>query len=216
MGVYLTSHMPEWDQSHARAGITLERTYLMRTPQGGVFVEYGETTTSFGESLGAMLTSGAALDEWTFKKFQEITGVDFTQPPAGPPPELVLSYYEPGRTRGQGLAFSTPPLAPGKGDAYVSFSREATARMSEFAQARRSYGITVDRSYLNRTPMGDFIVVYLEGDDPVAGNRSFATSTQPFDIWFRERVTEILGIDFTQPLPPIEPLWQWHASRVAA
>jgi hypothetical protein len=29
-------------------------------------------------------------------------------------------------------------------------------------------------------------------------------------------VTSILGIDFTQPLPPIEPLWEWRESRAAA
>ena len=57
--------------------------------------------------------------------------------------------------------------------------------------------------------MGDFLVVYLEGDDPIVGNKAFATSTHPYDIWFRGRATEILGIDFTQPLPPIEPLWEW-------
>jgi len=85
--------------------------------------------------------------------------------------------------------------------------------MAEYADARQSYGITVDRSYLNRTRMGDFLVVYLEGDDPVAGNKAFATSTHPFDVWFRGRVTEIIGVDFSQPLPPIEPLWEWPTAR---
>ena len=213
---YLQAHMAEWSDSHDRAAMTLERTYLMTTPQGTLFVEYGETDTSFGASLGAMLNSGTELDKWIFTKFQEITGIDFTQPPAGPPPELVLSYYQPKPERGNGLAFSTPPLAPGKSDEYVRFSREATARMAEFAEARQGYGITVDRSYLNRTPMGDFIAVYLEGDDPLAGNRAFAASRHPFDVWFRGRASEILGIDFTQSLPPIEPLWDWHKSRVRA
>jgi hypothetical protein len=46
--------------------------------------------------------------------------------------------------------------------------------MAEFTEARQGYGIAVDRSYLNRTPMGDFIAVYLEGDDSLAGNRAFA------------------------------------------
>ena len=214
MGDYLRAHMTEWTAVHERAGITLERTYLMRTPDATLFVEYGETDTSFGESLGAMLTSGADLDSWIFSKFNEITGIDFTQPPAGPPPELVLSYYQPRPKRGRGLAFTTPPLAPAKSQAYASFSREATARMAEFADARQSYGISVDRSFLNHTPMGDFLVVYLEGDDPVAGNHAFATSAHPFDVWFRGRASEILGIDFTQPLPPIEPLWDWQSSRV--
>jgi hypothetical protein len=69
MAASLRARMPEWDESHRRAGITLERTYLMHTPQGGVFVEYGETTTTFGASLGAMLGSGANLDRWIFSTF---------------------------------------------------------------------------------------------------------------------------------------------------
>jgi hypothetical protein len=79
----LQAHMTEWTESHDRAAMTMERTYLMRTPQGTLFVEYGETDTSFGASLGAMLNSGTELDKWIFNKFQEITGIDFTQPPAG-------------------------------------------------------------------------------------------------------------------------------------
>jgi hypothetical protein len=156
------------------------------------------------------------LDSYLFGKFHEITGIDFTQPPAGPPPELVLSYYQPTAERGQGLAFSAPPLGPGRTDEYLAFSAEASDRMTEFADARRGYGITVDRSYLNRTPMGDFVVVYLEGEDPMAGNQAFAKSSHPFDVWFRGQVTDILGIDFTQPLPPIEPLWEWRKVGVTA
>lgn len=213
---YLRAHRSEWDASHARAAIALERTYLMTTPQGSLFVEYGETETTFGESLGAMLTSGAELDIYLFGKFQEITGIDFTQPPAGPPPELVLSYYKPKADRGKGLAFSAPPLGPGKTDEYLKFSAEASSRMTEFSDARQGYGITVDRSYLNRTPIGDFVVVYLEGDDPMAGNQAFATSSHPFDVWFRGQVTDILGIDFTEPLPPVQPLWEWRTVGVAS
>jgi hypothetical protein len=127
-----------------------------------------------------------------------------------------LSYYDPRPERGQGLAFCTPPLTPGGADAYLRFSREAAARMSEFAEARHGYGITVDRSYLNRTPMGDFIVVYIEGDDVTAGNAAFAVSSHPFDTWFRGRASEILGIDFTQPLPSIESLWEWRKEGVTA
>src|SRR5689334_15929008 len=73
---YLYAHAAEWDQSHWHARSTLERTYLMRTPGGTFFIEYGETNSSFGESLAAMLTSGAPLDRWIFQTFQEITGID--------------------------------------------------------------------------------------------------------------------------------------------
>jgi hypothetical protein len=62
-----------------------------------------------------------------------------------------------------------------------------------------------------RTPMGDFGVVLLEGDDPVAATAAFAASQDPFDVWFKQSVKEFTGIDCGQPLPPLEQLLDWRA-----
>ena len=54
--------------------------------------------------------------------------------------------------------------------------------------------------------MGDLLVVLLEGDDPVKGNREFAASKSPYDVWFKENAQRITGIDLNQPLPSIPEL----------
>ena len=44
----------------------------------------------------------------------------------------------------------------------------------------------LSRAYLQHTPQGDMVIVYLEGDDIVRSFQSFATSQDAFDVWFRQ------------------------------
>ena len=39
---------------------------------------------------------------------------------------------------------------------------------------------------------------------------AFAASQDPFDLWFKQGVQEFTGIDFGQPLPPIQQLLDWR------
>jgi len=47
------------------------------------------------------------------------------------------------------------------------------------------------------------VVVLLEGENVAEANQRFAASTAPFDVWFKERVRDMSGIDFGQPLPAL-------------
>jgi hypothetical protein len=100
-------------------------------------------------------------------------------------------------------------VAAGKTEAGRAFAKEAyITRRDEMTSSRRALGQSEELVFLNSTPIGDFVCVYLEGDDPVAGNRGFAASRSPFDTWFKDECLEIFapGVDFYQPLPPIETL----------
>jgi hypothetical protein len=110
------------------------------------------------------------------------------------------------------IAF-TAPVLPGKTEQATAFFQEVQRRIQEFAKSRGSLPghMTRESAWVMRTPMGDFGVVLLEGDDPVAANAAFASSQDPFDLWFKQSVKEFTGIDFGQPLPPIEQLLDWRA-----
>jgi hypothetical protein len=115
--------------------------------------------------------------------------------------------------RRRGLAF-VAPLLPGKADAGKAWAREAyVTRGDEFAQSRRPLGVNVELVTLNQTPMGDFAAVYIEGNDPVEANRLFAASRTPYDVWFKESIKALFPpeIDFNQPLPPIEQVFDYVA-----
>ena len=106
----------------------------------------------------------------------------------------------------------TAPVLPGKSDEATAFFKEVNRRLSEFDASRRRLPGNMAREsvWVMHTPMGDFGVVLLEGDNPLTANATFAASQDPFDVWFKEGVRGFTGIDFSQPLPPIEQLLDWR------
>ncbi|MDP9325423.1 MAG: hypothetical protein M3O87_02675 [Candidatus Dormibacteraeota bacterium] len=215
---YSRAHMDEYAESRGRAGITLERVYGMHTPMGYFNILYSEGAGGFVESILALTTSDLDFDKYSFGKIQEITGIDFTQPPPGPPPELVGEWWDPTVTeRRPGLAFCVPVM-PGKSEAARAFAREAFVnRVAEHAESRRALGINGEVVFLQPTPMGDLVCAYLEGNDPVAGNRKFAASQSPYDRWFKDQLAEVFppDISFDEPVPPVEQLFEWSAAPAA-
>lgn len=47
-------------------------------------------------------------------------------------------------------------------------------------------------------------------DDVADGNRPFAESQEPFDVWFKERAQAITGVDWGQPVPMPEVLFDFR------
>ena len=103
------------------------------------------------------------------------------------------------------IAF-TAPVLPGKSEQATAFFQEVQRRQQEMTKSRSSLPGQMKREsvWVMHTPMGDFGIILLEGEDPVAANTAFAASQDPFDVWFKQTVKEFTGIDFGQPLPPIE------------
>lgn len=96
-------------------------------------------------------------------------------------------------------------------------SRPPSTRRDELTASRRRQGVTRELVTLNHTPMGDFICVYVEGDDPVEGNRRFAESRDEFDVWFKDSCKEIFPpeVDFNEPVPPVTQLFDSEEVLVA-
>ena len=108
----------------------------------------------------------------------------------------------------QAIAFAAP-LLPGKTDA----DREALAscaqgdRRAEHEASRKRAGITRESVWIQRTPDGDVAVVVIESPDIQAAMGALATSDAPFDVWFREHIREVHGMDLAaDDSPPPEQL----------
>ena len=103
------------------------------------------------------------------------------------------------------VAFAAPIL-PGKLETFNEFIKELEGpRHDDYVASRGRNGVTRERVYHQQTPMGDFAVVHVQGPNAESMMPIMGASTDPFDIWFREKVHEIHGIDMTQPPPGPPP-----------
>jgi hypothetical protein len=219
IAAYLTARPDEYLESRRRLGITMERVYVQQTPMGPVTIAYLEADRDFGSGMALMASSDLEVDRRFLDMVAEVHGVDMRRPPPGPPPETVGTWTDPNLAdRRRGLAFIAP-LLPGKVDAGRAFAREAfQERAGELTESRRALSEIVEVVTVNSNPMGDFVCVYLEGADPVDANRRFASSTRPYDVWFRGRLKELFPpeVDFDQPLPPVTEVFDSMAVHATA
>jgi len=209
----LQERRSEYEESRARGGVSVEPAYIQTNPDGSkMVVAYLETERGFGEAMKALLASESPLDRYFVEKNAEATGIDFRSQPAGSEPEMIAQWIAAGnRQRGRGFAFAAP-LQPGKAEAGREFGREAYVnRRAELNESRLGQKLTREEVFLNQTPAGDVVVVYIEGEDPVEANRQFAASNSPFDRWFKDRCKDIFPayVDFDQPVPANEEIFSW-------
>lgn len=91
------------------------------------------------------------------------------------------------------------PIAPDKRSQWNAFIGEITGpRRGEFNASRQRNGIH-ERTFLQETPLGDLVIVTLEGENPMQAMGAFAHSDDDFTRWFVQQVQEIHGFDLRQP-----------------
>jgi hypothetical protein len=85
------------------------------------------------------------------------------------------------------------PILPGKTPQWRKFIEELNGpRHQEFADSRRQAGVH-ERTFLQQTPMGDLVIVTLEGDDPGRSFGQMMTGTDAFSRWFGEQAMAAHG-----------------------
>ena len=96
------------------------------------------------------------------------------------------------------------PVVPGKDAREIATELESRPR--EYEQSRRRLGITMERAYLQHTPMGDFVTAYIEAEGDVLEKfGKLASSDLDIDRYFVKASKEIHGADLSQPMPGPAP-----------
>ena len=105
------------------------------------------------------------------------------------------------------------PLVPGQADTVRRMRQEALgARRNEYEESRRRLGITEERAWIQSTPAGEMVLVYLEAEDTQRALQEMAESQEPFDVWFRQYIQDAHGVDISrEQAPPPEPAFEWRA-----
>ena len=65
----------------------------------------------------------------------------------------------------------------------------------------RRYGLTRHASWLAETPSGPVAVALHEGPGVDDWMPKLVSSQQEFDVWFKNKIIEVHGLDLSQPLP---------------
>jgi hypothetical protein len=93
------------------------------------------------------------------------------------------------------------PILPGKTAEWHAFIDELNgSRRGDFVESRIGVGAR-ERTYLQPSPMGDLVIVTMEGDDPVRSFGQLMSKKDAFTLWFLERVKAIHGVDLSMPMP---------------
>lgn len=196
-------------ESRRSQGVTLERVYWQHTPMGDFVIAYVESTKpTLAEVFGAVSQDNTPMGKFFAERVKDVHGIDITQPPEGPAPEVVAEWSDSQVTqRGKGLAFMAPIIPEMEAFARTwaadAFSRDA------MTESRRALRQNIEIVTLIQTPQGPVTAVYVEGEDPVRGNAQFAASTSEFDVWFKENLSKIYPpfIDFSQPIPGLTEIF---------
>lgn len=196
-------------ESRRSQGVSLERAYWQHTPMGDFVVAYVESTKgTLAEAFGAAAQDTTPIGRFFAQTVKDVHGIDITQPPEGPPPEIVAEWSDPQVTaRGKGLAFMAP-IIPEMEAFAKTWAADAYSR-DGMTESRRALKQNLEIVSLMHTPQGPATVVYVEGEDPVRGNVEFAASTSEFDRWFKENLSKIYPpfIDFSQPIPGLTEIF---------
>jgi uncharacterized protein DUF6176 len=91
------------------------------------------------------------------------------------------------------------PILPGKTAEWRAWMDELNgSHRDDFVESRRRAGVH-ERTFLQSTPMGDLVIVTLEGDEPGRAFGRMMSANDEFTRWFTARAKEIHGVDLTVP-----------------
>ena len=119
----------------------------------------------------------------------------------------------------------TFPILSGKVEAWRRFCQELSgSRRQPYETSRQRMGITYERLALVETTFGATAVTTLEAPDVDRALGQIIASEIPFDVWYRERLQKLHGINlagyekYAQPTPlpdNQELLFEWKLNPKA-
>lgn len=99
------------------------------------------------------------------------------------------------------------PVLPGKTEAGKEFAKAVMGpRRKEFEEQLKKGGTTKESWFLQKTPHGDFVVVYFEAADVEKSFEFLSKSQDPFTRWFRDQAKAVTGVDLQERAEPPEQI----------
>lgn len=105
------------------------------------------------------------------------------------------------------------PILAGEVENWKKMSQEFSgSKKEEFEDFNKRYGLTRHDAWLWETDSNTLAVVMHEGPGEEEVMKKLAESNHDFDTWFRNKISTVHGVDFSQA-PDAKPLQQYIRSR---
>lgn len=89
------------------------------------------------------------------------------------------------------------PILPGMAGEVERLADELSGpRASEYQRSQQALGIRKESWFLNRSPHGDSVTVYIESGSVLASLAKMISSQSTFDTWLKGEVHRLTGISF--------------------
>ena len=96
------------------------------------------------------------------------------------------------------------PILPGKTKAVKAmFKKIKEQKWADYERVQKNQGITKERDFLQATPQGDFLLIYIESENVQKTFEAFTASKDPFDLWYIDEMKKNTGVDFSLPAGPL-------------
>ena len=195
------------------AGLDREQVFIQSTPMGDVAIVVWDTE-NFDKVVDVFAKDGSDFGKWFRSKLMEIHGFDISDVANAPKLEIGYEWTDTSWSFGDFEAGTVCfPLKPGMTDTILSWAKELSGpRNGDFVRTRGELGIKRQLFILQRTPQGDFAIMYGEGKPNwlAGGYEVNSTSTEPFFVWFRESLQALSAAPLFAggPAPKLERIFE--------
>jgi hypothetical protein len=94
----------------------------------------------------------------------------------------------------------TIPVLAGHGEAARAFIGELDrAHRSAYAESEQRIGIDKELWFISDLGGQELLVAYMESGDFGRALEQFSASREPFDMWFKEQLANVTGLDLNDP-----------------
>jgi hypothetical protein len=191
-------------------GVRRESWFYQDAPQRPVVIGVTEVDEPIEPKAAQFADASDKFSTWFKAHIYALSGVDPDTTPLGPKSELVHDSTGGALPIDARLVVRAYPLRDRSAlDEFIGELRAKQDETRAFYERHRAE----EAWFLQHTPDGPIVIAVLATDDPERAARTYAESQEPFDVWFKQRVIEISGIDPNRtPLgPPSEQVFTFTA-----
>jgi hypothetical protein len=189
-------------------GVRRESWFFQQANRGAVVIGVTDVEDPVAPKAVQFAEASDPFSTWFKAHIYALSGVDPDTDPLGPLTELVHDSTGGSLPVKGHLVVRAYPLRDR--DALEEFIGELRAKGDETRGFYQRHGVE-EAWFLQNTPEGPIVIAVLAAEDPAGAARTYQESQEPFDVWFKQRVIEVSGVDPNEtPLgPPSEQIFEF-------